>query len=579
AFDFAPTPRHPSTYDDADGRRCPIGAHIRRMNPRSAQVAGKPYSRRILRRGMAYGPAYDMTAEPPADAGTERGLVGLFICGDLENQFEFLMQFWANGDLSARGIRGMQDPLLGSQKMGGRYAFHLPGADEPVEITVPRLVTTRGSVYLFMPGIGGLRHLAGLSPSQGGKKTVPNTFDASRFDPQDPAFLADPYPTYAQFRRHRPVHFVGGPHQSHWVFSHQLVSEVLDKDDLFLKNRNPPLADGGMGDVLNNLENGLFFMDPPRHTTVRKMLDPLFDTAIQGSTTTVDRLASQIIAMLQQRPAVELIGDYALPLTAQVFMSVFGIELNHAMGIVGWVNAALEANNKALTPLQKAPGFTARMALAAYFQAQRPGCPMGQPNMLSQMHTHAEKPLRPDGLSPVEFQQTAVHFALGGFLSTEFLLATGVLNLLQHPAELARLRSTPALLQQAVEEMLRYDAPFQLTDRYVARSTLLGGHPLQAGDKVTMVFGSANRDEKVFDHPERFDITRVPSADPSKRHFSLGRGRHHCIGAPLVDIVAPIAIWKLVDALQGLRIDPAQPVEWRQDPYFRSPAKFPLLTR
>ena len=408
---------------------------------------------------------------------------------------------------------------------------------------------------------------------------MPSTFDPSTFNPNDPAFLADPYPRYAEFRKHKPVHFVTGKYQSHWVFTHELVTEVLERDEIFLKNRTPPPLDGSMGDVLYNMENGLFFMDPPRHTVVRKMLDPLFDAAIQGIAPKADAIAAQLIAMIQPQAAIELIKDYALLLPAQVFMAVFGIDPNHAKGIIGWVNAALDANNKALKPEERFPGFTARTALGAYFQALRPGCPMGQQNMLSQMHTHAEKPARHDGMSPVEFQQTAAHFALGGYLSTEFLIATGIYNLLKNPAELDRLRTTPALLQQAVEEMLRYDAPFQLTDRYVAKNTMLGAYPLLAGERVTMVFGSANRDEKVFSNPDRFDITRVPDADPARRHFSLGRGRHHCIGAPLVDIVAPLAIWKFVDALKDMKLDPTQPVEWRQDPYFRSPAKFPLLTR
>lgn len=167
AFDYAPSAGHPTYYDDADGRRCPIGAHIRRLNPRSALVMGQPHSRRIVRRGMPYGPPYD--PDHPDD-GVERGLMGLFICGDLELQFEFLMRVWANEDLATHGLRGTRDPIMGAQpEPGGHFTVRTDDSRDPIVMTgMPRLVTTRGSLYCFIPGIGGLRHLASLPQASAG---------------------------------------------------------------------------------------------------------------------------------------------------------------------------------------------------------------------------------------------------------------------------------------------------------------------------------------------------------------------------------------------------------------------------
>ncbi len=159
-FDYAPADGHPTYYDDVEGRRCPVGAHIRRLNPRSSLVTGLPHSRRLIRRGMAYGPPFD----PKHPDRKDRGLVGLFICGDLKLQYEFILRVWANGDLAAHGLRGTRDPLIGHQPdNGGHFVLRTDDGRDPIVLTgLPTLVQTRGSVYCFVPGIGGLRYLASL---------------------------------------------------------------------------------------------------------------------------------------------------------------------------------------------------------------------------------------------------------------------------------------------------------------------------------------------------------------------------------------------------------------------------------
>jgi deferrochelatase/peroxidase EfeB len=158
-FDYAPGPGHTTWYDDVDGRRCPIGSHIRRLNPRGSLVMGRPHSRRLVRRGMPYGPPYD-PANP--EDGVERGLLGLFICGDLEMQYEFIQRVWANEDIATHGLRGTRDPIIGAQPpLGGQFVLRTDDSRDPIVISgLRRLVQTRGSVYLFIPGIGGLRYLS-----------------------------------------------------------------------------------------------------------------------------------------------------------------------------------------------------------------------------------------------------------------------------------------------------------------------------------------------------------------------------------------------------------------------------------
>jgi deferrochelatase/peroxidase EfeB len=158
AFDFVLQPGEHG-YNDVEGRHCPIGAHIRRMNPRGALVMGVPHSRRIVRRGMPYGPGLE---EGAADDGVDRGLIGYFLCGDLETQWEFLQRIYANDDIATFGIFGTREPIGGTQPVeGGKFV--IPRPDEEDDFTLrglPSLVRTRGSAYCLLPGMGGLRYLA-----------------------------------------------------------------------------------------------------------------------------------------------------------------------------------------------------------------------------------------------------------------------------------------------------------------------------------------------------------------------------------------------------------------------------------
>jgi Dyp-type peroxidase family len=136
--------------DDNAGLRCPMGSHMRRLNPRGGMAVGVPWGRRVLRRGMPYGSQSD----------EECGLVGLFLCADLEDQFEFLQRVWANKDLSAPGLRGTTEPFVGSRSGSTPFRFRVSDTSEEVTLCVPPLTQTVGSLYLFMPGMAALSWIA-----------------------------------------------------------------------------------------------------------------------------------------------------------------------------------------------------------------------------------------------------------------------------------------------------------------------------------------------------------------------------------------------------------------------------------
>jgi deferrochelatase/peroxidase EfeB len=159
-FDYVPTPMAPDAVDDRRGYRCPIGAHVRRMNPRSSAVAGNSgLKRRIVRRGLPYGPPYDPAN--PHD-GKRRGLLGLFIGVSLQDQFEFLMSDWANKGTFAPGLRDTRDPVLGDNAPNdATFLIPIEGQKAPLVVTgLSRFVTCRGAAYGFLPSVSALRRRA-----------------------------------------------------------------------------------------------------------------------------------------------------------------------------------------------------------------------------------------------------------------------------------------------------------------------------------------------------------------------------------------------------------------------------------
>jgi cytochrome P450 len=178
------------------------------------------------------------------------------------------------------------------------------------------------------------------------------------------------------------------------------------------------------------------------------------------------------------------------------------------------------------------------------------------------------------GMRPTEVRETALHFALGGYLSTQFLIGTGVYNLLSTPEAMSRYRAAgPVERCAAIEEMKRFDAPFQLADRYAAIPTRLGPCDIPAGARVTVVFGSANRDERIFGaDAHQFRIDRA--IDP-RQNYVFGHGIHTCIGAPMVAAVAPVVFATLIEAMPDLALTGSMP-QRVFDPYYRAFASLDL---
>jgi len=576
AFDYAPSLAYPDQLNDHLGLHCPVGSHLRRMNPRSGLVAGQPYSRRIIRRGMPYGPVWT-----PESTEERRGLFGLFICADLSRQFEFLMNQWANSDSSASGIRGTQDPIIGTQSLGGMCRIPMPDGAAPLEFNLPRLVQTKGSLYLFMPGLNALRWLArgeGFDDSAASRigpaqwlSEAPTVQTRSRlapelFDPLDPDFLVNPYPYYALFRRHSPVVRVArNGYESFWVFSHELCARSAADSFTFLKKPTSVSLSG----------RGLFFMDPPQHQLTRQALDPLFTQAIANISATAQTRSAQALDAMQAMPGpIDLISSYATPVTRDVFMQMFGLPEAMWQSIGALALTMLDSFNPMLPLDNQTPGYAAAAQLLGYFGAMSSQCPAHPPANPNGLFCSMQTLINTPALDPTEAAQTALDFALGGFLSSSFLVGTAARHLLSRPEVLNEyLRGDTTLKLQAMEELRRFDAPFQMADRYASTDIHLAGVHIPRNACVTLVYGSANRDEAVFGpDAERLDIHRV--IEPGQ-NLVFGRGEHQCIGAPMANQVVPALVDGLLQRFPALALVPGA-TSYMTDPYFRGLSRLPV---
>ena len=323
---------------------------------------------------------------------------------------------------------------------------------------------------------------------------MPNQWNPDDFNPHDPAFLADPYPMYARFRDQAPVHLVQ-PYDSYWVFRYADVANVLTDAVTYVKNPPhgwPPTP--GPAGMMRYLPEGLFSSDPPRHTALRAILDPLFVGAIPNAPQIASAVATGIIDRAKLTGYLELVADYAIPVPSTTLFTILGLPQNQPTdyiwpGLVAWVTEIAAADDITQSVAVRSAGATCDMALNTFYEGFVIDC-----------QAHAETGLVPamagtigipGGLTAPDVQVSATDFTVAGYLSTTFLIGTGVRNLILNPEQAALLREQPDLIDNAVEEMLRFDAPAQLVDRVTAVDTELDGVSLPAGTKVTVVLGSA----------------------------------------------------------------------------------------
>ena len=352
----------------------------------------------------------------------------------------------------------------------------------------------------------------------------------------------DVHDTFARLRRDDPVHWQDIEGQAgYWA--------VLRHADLVHVARHPETFSSWEGSVvLEDLDPGqlelmrhmLLVMDPPGHTAYRKPLAPHFGARVVGRLEEqVRALCREILAAAAERGDVDLVQDLAAPLPSRVIAGIMGLPTEDAPRIQAWAEAMVAGQDEEVAGAERG---TASIEMAMYgielAGARRASGTDADDITDLLLSTRFE-----DGepMSDVDFGSFFVQLVTAGNDTTKSMMSAGVYELMRHPDQLAALREDAALVPDAVEEMLRYCNPLHYFRRTATADTELGGKAIRAGDKVALVYTSANRDEAVFADPQTFDVRRSPNP-----HVSFGIGTHFCLGAHLARLEARVFVEELL---------------------------------
>ncbi len=384
----------------------------------------------------------------------------------------------------------------------------------------------------------------------------------TRFDPWSPTFVADPYPAYAALReRGRAVWFEPS---RQWLVPHHADVQALLRDRRLGRGylhrfgheefgRTPPPAAHEPFHVLNG--SGLLDLEAPDHTRVRRLVSKAFTPrTVRELEPTVRRLAGRLVDALVADGGGDLLARIAEPLPVAVIAEVLGIPPGERDPLRPW--SAAICGMFELNPDEAAASAAVRASVefSDYLRqliARRRADP-GEDLVSALIAAHDEG----DRLTEQEMVSTCVLLLNAGHEATVNSTVNGWWTLLRHPGQLARLRAAPRMLPTAIEELLRYDTPLQMFERWVLDDVEIGGVTVPRGSEVALLFGSAHRDPARFTDPDRLDLARADNP-----HVAFGAGIHYCLGAPLARLELAASFDALLRRAPALRL--ARDPEWK----------------
>jgi cytochrome P450 len=373
------------------------------------------------------------------------------------------------------------------------------------------------------------------------------------FDPSDPSFLADPYPAYDRLRREAPVLF--DERSNHWLISrHRDVSALL-RDRRFGRSYRHVATHEEMGRAeepewqrpfWDVVRNGMLDLEPPNHTRLRSLVSKVFtprrfESLRPAVRTIMDGLVDEVAGAGE----FDLISAIAEPLPVAVIAELLGVPEKDRHLLRPWsadMVAMFElspSDEPARRAVRAAEEFAGYLRGLARTRRQEPG-----DDLISALAQAAEPR---DRLTEDELIGTCVLLLNAGHEATVNATGNGWLALLRHPDELERLRDDPSLVPSAVEELLRFDSPSPMFERWVLEDTTIDGHRVPKGSELALLLGSANRDPEAFDRAEQLDLSRRENP-----HVTFGAGIHFCLGAPLARLELQESLATLIRRLPNM---------------------------
>jgi cytochrome P450 len=385
---------------------------------------------------------------------------------------------------------------------------------------------------------------------------------ASRFDPWSPEFVAWPYDVYAELRESAPVAFFDGTGQ-------YLISRYADVNALLRDRRlgrtylhvatheemgHPPDPEH-LAPFWKLIRDGMLDREPPDHTRLRRLVSKAFTPRMVEQlrprvAAIADRLVDELLDAGSDGSPVDLMATLAEPLPVTVIAEMLGVPEADRRLLRPWsaaicgmyeLNPSRTAADAAVRACEE---FSAYLRSLARERRASPG-----DDLISGLAAVTE-------LTEDELVGTCVLLLNAGHEATVNVTGNGWWALFRHPAELARLRAERALLPTAIEELMRFDTPLQMFERWVLEDIEVEGVAIPRGTEIGLLFGSANHDPAIFADPDRLDLDRQENP-----HLSFGAGVHYCLGAPLARVELLASFGALLDRAPRLALA-AQP-QWK----------------
>ncbi|MFT4585788.1 MAG: cholest-4-en-3-one 26-monooxygenase [Gammaproteobacteria bacterium] len=360
-------------------------------------------------------------------------------------------------------------------------------------------------------------------------------------------------------RAEDPVHWTIAPGgTSFWsLFKHAEVKTVLNDNDLFSSEKDGiiPLSNKEL-EIFCAKDEGfgsgrsIIVTDRPRHTELRKVIEPPFKPkALVDYAARCDELIKAIFDDLPSSGECDIVEDIGAKIPMAVICDVMNIPKEDYKQILAFGRMTLAGADPEFTtegtPIDTmGAGFRGLREYCRKLAVTRRGCP--HQDMLSQM---ANAEIDGTALSDDELGYNGLLALLAGFETTRNTFSGGVLALLQHPQEMAKLRENPKGIRLAVEEALRWSNAVISLMRVATRDVEVGGKTIKAGERIVIWLASANRDEDVFERADEFDVSRHPN-----QHIAFGGGAHFCISGPLAKHGLSYALKELLERYDGIEL-------------------------
>jgi cytochrome P450 len=409
---------------------------------------------------------------------------------------------------------------------------------------------------------------------------VPPAPHVLELTPLNPEFRADPYAMLARIRDHWPVmrdEMAG----VFFISRYEDVRGVVTDLTLW---RHPEKAEEAAVLTRRVLENertadpeqegagSILLMDDPDHARIRGPLAQALYKRVAKCRPLVEDVVKEALDKVEGETRFDLMKAVSLPIPIDVIARILGVDHTRLAEFRDWSEGLIQSLNPLRTPEQTEHMVRASEALWGFMSV-----------MLAVRRRTPEDDLVTDmvqlqaagaDISDIDLATNLIALLVGGNLTTTDLIGNGVRQFLLNPAELAKLRADPSLIGAAVEEVLRFDPPVDITGRIASREMEIGGCPIHKTQSMLVSLRGANRDPAVFEDPDAFNITRKKSP-----HVAFGGGAHICIGAPLARLEAQVALLRLFERFPNLRLaEPDAEPEWRTLPFFRGLTHLDVLT-